>query len=107
MTGKAYNAKTSEPPAKGIGKSDYAANFNDFLDEAPANKPWCFWYGAIEPHRDYEFGSGIKKGGKRLTDIDHVPEYWPDNEITRTDMLDYAFEVEHFDRHLERMLESL
>ena len=71
------------------------------------DKPWCFWYGAIEPHRGYEFGSGVAKGGKKLTDIDRVPAYWPDNDTVRNDMLDYAFEVEHFDRHLGRMLAEL
>ena len=65
MTGKAFNARNAQPPATGIGPSDYAANFTDFLDAAPKDKPWCFWYGAIEPHRDYEYGSGVAKGGKR------------------------------------------
>lgn len=36
-----------------------------------------------------------------------MPAYWPDNETVRNDMLDYAFEVEHFDRHLGRMLAEL
>lgn len=35
-----------------------------------------------------------------------MPGYWPDNEVVRND-LDYAYEVEHFDRHLGRMLEAL
>jgi arylsulfatase A-like enzyme len=107
MTGQPFNQRKTTPPATGIGNSDYAANFDDFLTAAPEGKPWCFWYGAIEPHRGYEFGSGIKKGGKQLSDIDRVPSYWPDNETVRNDMLDYAFEVEHFDRHLGRMLQSL
>jgi N-sulfoglucosamine sulfohydrolase len=107
MTGKPYNARTAEPATREISRNDYAANFTDFLEAAPTDQPWVFWYGAVEPHRGYEFGSGISKGGKMLTDIDHVPGYWPDNETTRTDMLDYAFEVEHFDRHLGRMLVEL
>jgi arylsulfatase A-like enzyme len=107
MTGRPFNAKKLVPPTTGIGNSDYAANFDDFLDAAPKDKPWAFWYGAIEPHRPYEFGSGVKKGGHRLDEIDHVPTFWPDNETVRNDMLDYAFEVEHFDRHLGRMLASL
>ncbi|WP_414661107.1 sulfatase family protein [Horticoccus sp. 23ND18S-11] len=107
MTGKAYNARKAKPPATGIGPTDYAANFDDFLDAAPKDKPWAFWYGAIEPHREYEFGSGVKKGGKKLTDIDRVPAFWPDNETVRHDMLDYAYEVEHFDSHLGRMLAAL
>ncbi len=107
MTGRAFNKRTAEPPATGMGRSDYSANFVDFLDAAPAETPWCFWYGAIEPHRGYEFGSGVAKGGKQLAQIDHVPGYWPDTETVRHDMLDYAYEVEHFDRHLGRMLQSL
>jgi len=107
LTGKAFNALKAEPPTSGISRNNYAGNFAAFLDAAPANQPWAFWYGAIEPHRGYEFGSGIAKGGKKLADIDHVPGYWPDNETVRTDMLDYALEVEHFDAHLGRMLAEL
>ncbi len=107
MTGKAYNRRSVKPLAEGIGNSDYAANFKDFLEAAPNGKPWCFWCGANEPHRSYEFGSGVKKGGKKLAEIDRVPAYWPDNETVRNDMLDYALEVEHFDLHLGRMLQTL
>lgn len=107
MTGKAFNTRTTKPPAAGIAPNDYAANFTDFLNAVPRDKPWCFWYGALEPHRDYEYGSGVAKGGRNTADVDRVPAYWPDNETVRTDMLDYAFEVEHFDRHLGRMLAEL
>ncbi len=107
MTGKPFNARKATPPTTEISNNDYASNFEDFLAAAPAGQPWCFWYGAIEPHRGYEFGSGVAKGGKKLTDIDRVPGCWPDNDTVRNDLLDYAFEVEHFDRHLGRMLESL
>jgi len=107
MTGQAFNTRTAKPPATGIGPNDYAANFAEFLNAAPKDKPWCFWYGAIEPHRGYEYGSGVSKGGKRLADVERVPGCWPDNETVRNDMLDYAFEVEHFDRHLGRMLAEL
>ena len=54
-----------------------------------------------------EFGSGVAKGGKRLSDIERVPAYWPDNEVVRNDMLDYAYEIEHFDNHLLRMLDLI
>ena len=107
LTGRPFNARTAAPPASGIGRTDYAANFADFLDAAPADRPWCFWYGAIEPHRGYEYGSGVAQGGKRTDAIARVPGCWPDNEVVRNDLLDYAFEVEHFDRHLGRMLAEL
>lgn len=107
MTGKAFNAKKAKPATSGIGNNDYAGNFVDFLDAAPREKPWAFWYGCVEPHRGYEYGSGVAKGGKQTSDIDRVPAFWPDNEQVRNDMLDYAFEVEHFDRHLGRMVDEL
>ena len=107
MTGRAFNARKAMPSTSGIGNNDYAGNFGDFLVAAPTNAPWCFWYGAIEPHRGYEFGSGVAKGGKKPSDIDRVPGFWPDNDTVRNDLLDYAFEVEHFDRHLGRMLDAL
>ncbi len=107
MTGRAFNTAKTIPPTPEISDNDYAGNFASFLDAAPPGQPWAFWYGALEPHRGYEFASGIQKGGKKPADIDHVPAYWPDNDTTRTDMLDYAFEVEHFDRHLGRMLADL
>lgn len=107
MAGKPFNQRKAAPPASGIENNDYAANFEDFLNAAPKGQAWSFWYGALEPHRAYEYGSGVAKGGKKLSDVDRVPGYWPDNETVRNDMLDYAFEVEHFDRHLGRMLELL
>ena len=107
MTGRPFNGRKADPPASGIGENDYAGNFDDFLDAAPGGQPWSFWYGALEPHRGYEYGSGVAKGGKTLSDIDRVPGYWPDTETVRHDMLDYAYEVEHFDRHLDRMIRRL
>jgi N-sulfoglucosamine sulfohydrolase len=107
MAGKPFNQRKGTSPAAGIGNNDYAANFEDFLNSAPKDQPWSFWYGALEPHRTYEYGSGLAKGGKSLGDIDRVPGFWPDNEMVRNDMLDYAYEVEHFDRHLGQMLVAL
>jgi len=107
LTGKAFNSKKIIPPAKGIANIDYAGNFEDFLNSRAENKPFCFWYGSNEPHRDYEYRSGTTKGGKRVSDITKVFGFWPDNEIVRNDILDYAFEIEHFDNHLVKMLEIL
>ena len=106
LTGKNYSDIRLLPPTNSISTFDYVANFNTFLTEKD-NKPWFFWYGGMEPHRNYEFGSGIKIGHKKLSDIDKVPDFWPDNDSVRTDMLDYAFEVEYFDRQLQKMLDML
>ena len=94
------------PPTKGISNIDYAANFQEFLRNKSEDQPFCFWYGALEPHRGYEFGSSLK-AGKNINQIDSVPSFWPDNEAVRTDMLDYALEIEHFDKHLVAILQIL
>ncbi|MEZ4699230.1 MAG: sulfatase [Rhodothermales bacterium] len=107
LTGTPYNERKLTPPASGIGDIDYAENFRAFLDDRPADQPFVFWYGGLEPHRGYEFGSGEAKGGKSKDEIDAVPAFWPDIDSVRTDMLDYAFEIEHFDTHLQRMLDLL
>ncbi len=107
ITGRPFNRRSAPPPTSAVNKNDYAANFSDFLNAAPADQPWCFWYGSTEPHRGYEYQSGVNKGGKKLSDIDQVPGYWPDTEEVRHDMLDYALEVEHADAHLGRMIAEL
>lgn len=107
MTGRAFNQIKTTPPAGHISDIDYAANFAAFLDSVPQGQPFCFWYGGLEPHRAYEFGASLRVGGKQLSDIDQVPPFWPDTDSVRTDLLDYAFELEYFDQHLGKMLAAL
>jgi hypothetical protein len=38
------------------------------LQKRQPGAPFCFWYGAAEPHRGYERGSGLK-AGKKLEDV--------------------------------------
>lgn len=106
MTGRRFSKRRKRTGIRGISPNDYAGNFGDFLKAAPKGKPWCFWYGATEPHRGYQPGIGMKRG-KKLGDIKHVPKFWPDNKTIRSDMLDYAVEVEHFDSHVKRMVDQL
>ncbi len=106
ITGQRFQGRTARPPATGISNNDYAANFADFLQSGSGEKPWAFWLGTTEPHRGYEYGSGVRLG-KKLGDVERVPGYWPDNETIRNDMLDYAIEVEHFDNHLGKALAAL
>lgn len=103
--GKEYNARTLEPPAAGLDTRDYAANFEDFLADRPAEAPFFFWYGCTEPHRVYQDGVGAASG-RRLEDVE-VPPFWPDTELVRSDILDYYYEIEWFDRQLGRMLTKL
>lgn len=103
--GTEYQKCKLKPPHPGIGNNDYAENFRDFLADRKGGQPFCFWYGATEPHRDYEKGAGLKSG-KRLDDAE-VPPFLPDTPDVRSDILDYCDEIEWFDLHLARMLKQL
>ncbi len=81
-------------------------NFDEFLLKRDARQPFCFWYGAGEPHRPYKPNAGsvekrIEFGG--LT----VPGCLPDNETVRADLGDYYQRVERLDRHAGEVLELL
>ena len=88
-----------------ISLVNYFENFKYFMENVREDKPFFFWYGASEPHRAYEQDSW-KRTDKKLSDVD-LPGFFPDNEIVRGDILDYAVEIEWFDLHLERMLTYL
>ncbi len=103
--GRRYEGRTLSPPNGCISKKDYAANFSDFLDASPNGSPFCFWYGGHEPHRPYHLGEG-SEAGKDPNAI-RVPSYFPDRPDVRSDLADYAHEVEWFDQHLSLMLDEL
>jgi N-sulfoglucosamine sulfohydrolase len=103
--GPSFDKLTNDVPTTGIAKNDYAGNFEAFLQERDKTKPFCFWMGFHEPHRPYEFGSGVRLG-KKIEDV-RVPAYLPDTEIVRNDLLDYAVEVEWGDAHIGRALKML
>lgn len=107
LTGKPYQKRKIIPPTTGIAAVDYASNFKDFLSDCEGDEPWVFWYGSREPHRAFEYGSGASMGGMTEDMIDEVPAYWPDNEVVRNDMLDYSYEINHFDSHLSQMIQAL
>lgn len=103
--GKPFNKRTLQPPFRAIRNTDYAANFEDFLSEVGKEQPFCFWLGTSEPHRSFENGAGIRTG-KDPSKV-KVPAIFPDNDIVRSDILDYYVEVEHFDKMVERAIASL
>lgn len=108
LTGRPYQDHKLTPPTPEILATDYAANFSEFLaSRRDPSRPWFFWFGCREPHRRYEYGSGVAKGGRTTGEIDRVPAFWPDNDTVRNDMLDYGFEIEHYDRQLGQMLARL
>ncbi len=104
--GPEYNTKRfNTVPASGINKTDYFENFKEFLSQKSGEKPFFFWYGGHEPHRDYEEGSGLK-AGKSISSA-KVPSFLPEVDLVRSDILDYYLEIEWFDSQLYKMMEYL
>ena len=96
---------------KALGRTRHPAGeqvhngFGAFLEKRPSEKPFCFWLGSSDPHRPYDEGSGRKAG------IDpskvRVPSDLPDCETVRSDLADYLFEVQRFDRDIAKALAIL
>lgn len=103
--GPEFNSKKLQPPTKGISNIDYFENFVDFYNQKKSDQPFFFWYGAHEPHRIYEEGSG-KRAGKDIMQAE-VPRFLPDDSTVRSDIEDYALEIEWFDTQLGKMIDFL
>ena len=103
--GPEYNECRLDPPYSGISRIDYTANFRKFLAECPEKAPFCFWLGSHEPHRPYENASWMK-AGHSLGEAE-VPGFLPDADPVRSDIMDYAVEIEWFDFHLKSCLAEL
>jgi len=103
--GPEFNEAKCRPPTTGINNKDYAANFRDFLQRRDAAKPFCFWYGAYEPHAPLEEGSGVRLG--KNPDEIQLPPFLEDTPENRGKLADMFAEIEWFDRHLGQMLDAL
>lgn len=80
-------------------------SFQEFINTAPEGKPWCFWFGSRDPHRGYRKGSGVKSGMDPAKV--KLPDIFPDTPEVRSDVCDYFFEIQRFDRQIGEMLELI
>jgi N-sulfoglucosamine sulfohydrolase len=100
--GKEFNQKKLKPPYSGISNIDYAGNFEVFLQQRASDQSFFFWFGAHEPHRAFEEGSGLKEN-KSETNV-KVPGFLPGHSVVKKDLLDYAVEIEWYDQQLGKIL---
>jgi len=102
-----HHGRATNPAGKPYrqGKGGYVEGFRQFLQERPDDQPFCFWFGSNDAHRSYKKGSGLAKG--MTLDQAEVPKFLPDHPDIRSDLLDYAFEVERFDDDCDRMLKMI
>ncbi len=79
-------------------------NFETFIIEKPADKPFCYWAGSSDPHRGYKQGAGGEMRNEAGT---LVPPFFPDTPKVRADINDYYFEVNRFDTYIGSILKLL
>ncbi|GAB5404857.1 MAG: hypothetical protein Aurels2KO_30880 [Aureliella sp.] len=81
------------------------SSLDEFLDGRKPGQPFCYWHGGQDPHRPYEMGVGAESG-MDIEQID-VPACLPDNDIVRSDLADYLWEVQRFDREVGAIIATL
>jgi arylsulfatase A-like enzyme len=98
--GNASNWKRYPSGARFKNPEDFLARW-----KADGDKPFCFWFGASDPHRGYKLHSG-EKSGMDLSKI-KLFDHYPDSKEIRGDVADYYFEVQRFDREFGQFLDKL
>jgi arylsulfatase A-like enzyme len=103
-SGKGWGPGRVETP-KRVPSGRRYQNFEQFMQQRDADKPFCYWLGSSDPHRPYEKGSGAASG----MDLDavRVPACYPDHPEIRGDVADYYWEVQRFDALVGAAVELL
>ncbi len=80
-------------------------NFQAFLKNRDTTKPFCFWIGGLDPHRPYKLDSGKEAG----IEVDKIQPFacFPNVPVVRSDIADYYFEVQRFDKLVGAAVKSL
>ncbi len=107
--GTRFDGKKLADPPEAVRETDYAANFDHFLESRDPQRPFFFWAGITEPHEPYgaenhkllENEHGVTLGQVSL------PPFMADTKANRRKRGNFAFEICYADTHLARMLESL
>ncbi|REK27167.1 MAG: heparan N-sulfatase [Planctomycetota bacterium] len=80
-------------------------SFAKFLQARDPQRPFCYWLGSGDPHRDFELGSG-ERSGMDLAQI-RLPRFFPDVPTVRGDVADYYVAVQRFDAMVGEALAAL
>jgi len=103
--GQRYDQHRLDSVPRGISLRNYAANFEEFIQDKGEGSPFFFWLGLGEPHRPYETGRGVAIGID--TSLIRIPAFFPDVPVTKLDMADYLAEVQWADQVVGEVLDML
>ncbi len=77
----------------GSGSEAQFAQFREFLDLKPADKPFFLQLCSNDPHRPLNTYGPVKHDPAKLT----LPAHYPDTQLVREDFARYYDEIAHFD----------
>ena len=80
-------------------------SFEQFLEQRPQGKPFCFWFGSWDPHRGYQ--PQLRKEMAIDPENVPVPPFFPNVPAVKEDIADYYAEVQRFDSDVGSLLEKL
>lgn len=105
---QAVSAATDKEAKKQEIYSFVRSNFRDFLDKQPEEKPFFYWFGPHNSHRQWTRGSG-----KEIWGLDpdllkgKLPAFLPDVDDVREDIADYLGEALAWDAMVNELVEEL
>jgi len=102
---KAWGPGSFEPGGYKQDPCGPASTLDEFMQQRDKGKPFCFWFGTYDPHRSYVTDSGAKSGIP--VDKVQVPAFYPNTAEIRSDIADYYFEVERWDRDVGKAIKHL
>ncbi len=98
-----------KPPAPALNRTDYAANFDRFLERKPDGKPFHCWVGITEPHDPHDknnYKRLEKEYGIKLEDIS-MPGFLVDTIPNRRIRANFLYEVIDADKQLGLIIDVL
>ena len=75
----------------------------EFLDQKPADKPFCLWLNFSDPHHPWTPPAADRPDPASLK----LPAHWPDVPGLREQLADYCGEVNRVDRSMKAVLDLL
>ena len=84
------------------------SNFHDFLDKRSDDKPFFYWFGPHNSHRQWTKGSGKEVWGLDPDSLKgKLPAFLPDVHEVREDVADYLGEALAWDAMVKELIEEL
>jgi uncharacterized sulfatase len=107
-----FSQAVSAAPVKDARKQEIfsfiRSNFQLFLDKQPEDKPFFYWFGPHNSHRQWTRGSGKEIWGIDPNSLKgKLPAFLPDVHDVREDIADYLGEALAWDAMVNELMEEL